>query len=163
MIVITKTPNADTRTATKPITRELLLESSEEHICHVQKGMEFFSDKLLYAAEIHDWTKINYIDEFTKDALLMKTGNEFKKLPWFQIHISKERHHVLDRCPEDVTLIDLLERVVDTTMAWLSRSGTIYNAEIPSEILQLAYKNTIELLKNNVQVRETQEVKERKW
>ena len=38
--------------------------------------MRLFSDKLLEAAEKHDWTKIDYIDEFVKDAQTGKTGVE---------------------------------------------------------------------------------------
>lgn len=155
VIEITKTPNADTRTATKPIDRETLLQSSNEHIGHVSAGLEFFSEMLNEAAKKHDWTKIEFIDEFVRDAqTAMGSGKNFKELPWFKRHVGTERHHVLDRCPEDVTLIDLLERIADITMAGMSRSGIIYDDEIPAEILQRAYKNTIELLKHNVVVKE---------
>lgn len=152
MIIITRTPNADTRTATKPIDRETLLESSLEHISHVSAGLEFFSEMLNEAANKHDWTKIEFIDEFARDAATGSLGADFKQLPWFKRHVTTERHHVKDHCPDDVNLIDLLERVADITMAGLSRSGEIYSDEIPTEILQRAYKNTIELLKKNVEV-----------
>lgn len=152
MIKISKTPNADTRTATKPIDRDTLLQSSLEHIGHVSAGLEFFAEMLNDAANKHDWTKITFIDEFARDAATGNFGADFKALPWFQRHVTTERHHVRDHCPEDVNLIDLLERVADITMAGLSRSGVIYDDEIPAEILQRAYKNTIELLKRNVEV-----------
>ena len=152
MIVIGKTPNADTRTATKKIDKETLLINSLEHIAHVRQGLLFFSRLLESTAAKHDWTKIQYIDEFAKDAASGKTGDNFKKLPWFQRHITEERHHVIDHCPDDVNLIDLIERAADITMAGLSRSGQIYDDEIPNDILQRAYKNTITLLKNNVDV-----------
>ena len=71
-------------------------------------------------------------------------------MPWFQLHVNTERHHMLDHCPDDVNLIDLLERITDITMAGLSRSGTIHDTEIPNELLQKAYKNTLQLLKDNV-------------
>ena len=146
MIEITKTPNADTRTATKPLDRDTLLSSSKEHITHVAKAMRLFSDKLLEAAEKHDWTKIDYIDEFVRDAQTGKTGKDFKNLEWHQKHVTLERHHLNDRCPDDVNLIDVLERVADISMAALARSGKIYDDTLPVEILQKAYKNTIELL-----------------
>lgn len=154
MIKISRTPNADTRTATRPIDRDTLLKSSLEHISHVSAGLEFFSAMLNEAANKHDWTKIKFIDDFARDAATGSFGKAFKQLPWFQLHVNTERHHVLDHCPEDVNLIDLLERISDITMAGLSRSGKIYDDEIPTEILQRAYKNTVELLKNNVVVDE---------
>jgi hypothetical protein len=153
---ITKPPNADTRTATKPIDKETLLQSSLEHISHVSAGLEFFSELLNEAANKHDWTKVTYIDEFARDAATGSFGEDFKKLPWFRLHVTTERHHVKDCCPEDVNLLDLLERVADITMAGLSRSGEIYSDEIPVEILQRAYKNTIVLLKKNVVVEESE-------
>jgi arsenate reductase-like glutaredoxin family protein len=156
MIKITRTPNADTRTSTKPIDKNVLLESSKEHIVHVSMGLEMFSEMLNEAANKHDWTKITYIDEFASDAATGKCGAEFKALSWFKKHVALERHHLRDRCPDDVNLIDLLERIADITMAGLSRSGKIYDDEIPPEILQLAYKNTIELLKANVEVEANQ-------
>lgn len=156
MIRITKTPNADTRTATKPIDKETLLQSSLEHISHVSAGLEYFSEMLNEAANKHDWTKIEFIDDFARDAATGSFGADFKALPWFQLHVNTERHHVKDHCPEDVNLLDLLERVADITMAGLSRSGEIYSDEIPAEILQRAYRNTIELLKKNVVVTESE-------
>lgn len=154
MIFIDKTPNADTRSAIQPLDRETLLLNSTKHIFDVQSGMEFFRERILTAATFHDWTKIAYIDEFTEDAKTGKFGKDFKALPWYKKHISMERHHILDDCPEDVNLIDLLERVCDIVMAGMARTGEIYNEEIPNEILQKAYKNTIELLKAEVRVRE---------
>lgn len=152
MIIIKPTPNADSRTATRPLDRETLLENSCRHINHVNDALDFFTDMIQTAAVRHEWTKIEFIDQFLADATSGTQGAEFKKLPWFQIHCTQERHHLLDRCPDDVTLIDLLERVADITMAGLARSGVVYDTEIPSEILQKAFKNTIELLKQNVVV-----------
>lgn len=151
MIKITKTPNADSRTMQGEVTKEMLLDSSMAHIEHVRNGCKFFSDMLIDAGEAHDYTKIEHIDQFYADTQTTKTGAAFKALPWYQLHM-QERHHLNDRCPEDVTLIDILERVIDITMAGMARSGVIFDDKIDSEILQRAYKNTIELLKNNIDV-----------
>lgn len=150
MIYINPTPNADSRTATKPLDKETLLENTYAHIQHVNDALDYFVDMIQVAAIRHDWTKIQFIDDFLRDATSGAVGKDFKKLPWFQIHMTQERHHLLDRCPDNVTLIDLLERVADITMAGMARSGVIFDTEIPSEILQLAYKNTISLLKDQV-------------
>lgn len=67
---------------------------------------------------------------------------------WYQLHINKERHHLLSRCPEDVNLLDVLEMVVDCVCAGMARSGDVYPIEINDDILNKALSNTIELIKN---------------
>jgi len=49
-------------------------------------------------------------------------------------------------------VFDVLERIADITTAGLARSDNIYDDTISSDILQQAYKNTIELLKRNIEV-----------
>ena len=154
MIEICKTTKADTRSAAGPVSKEDLLYQSELHIDHVKKGFEFINQKMIETAEKHDWTKIEYIDQFHRDFSSGVTGKDFKKLPWFQIHMTKERHHWLDNCPSDITLIDVMEKCIDVTMAGLARSGSVYDEEIPNEILQKAYKNTIKMLIENTVVQE---------
>ena len=58
MIYIKPTPNADSRTATKPLDKETLLESTYVHINHVSDALDFFEDMIQTAAIRHDWTKI---------------------------------------------------------------------------------------------------------
>lgn len=151
MIRIKKSQNADSRTMTGKPNKEELLKNSIQHIGDVQKGMAFMAEKIIDAGAIHDHTKISGIDDFFDSYSKRLTGEAFKAEKWYQSHLT-ERHHLNDRCPNDVTLIDLLERVVDITMAGMARSGNIFDTEISNEILQKAYKNTVELLKNNIQV-----------
>ena len=151
MITIKKSPTADSRTAVGDPTKNDLLASSVQHIGDVQKGMAFLASKIIEAGTIHDHTKISGIDDFYDSYSKKLTGDAFKAEKWFQSHLT-ERHHLNDRCPDDVTLIDVLERVVDITTAGMARSGRIYDDTLDSEILQRAYKNTIELLKNNIEV-----------
>lgn len=153
MIQINKTPNADTRTANDEMSKAVLLKNSAEHIKHVNDGCLFFADMLKQAGKDHDHTKIEHIDQFYEDAQSGNFGAAFKAMRWFQIHLT-ERHHLNDRCPEDVNLIDVLERVIDITMAGLARSGEIYDVDIDPAILVKAYRNTVELLKRNVEVSE---------
>lgn len=151
MIEIKKSNNADSRTMTGSPSKENLLKSSVQHIGDVQKGMVFMATKLIEAGSIHDHTKISGIDDFFDSYSKRLTGNAFKAEKWFQSHLT-ERHHLNDRCPDDVTLVDVMERVVDITMAGMARSGEIYDDELNAEILQKAYRNTIKLLKNNIRV-----------
>ena len=57
-----------------------------------------------------------------------------------------ERHHLNDNVPEDVNLIDVLEMVIDCTVAGLARSGEVYNITIPNDVLIKAIDNTKNLI-----------------
>lgn len=103
-------------------------------------------------ADKHDYTKIENIKEFHNNFKFIQDGNvgDFKKMNWFQNCHLKERHHLNDRCPEDVNLFDVLERIADITTAGMARTGKIYDDTLSPEILTRAYKNTIELLKSKI-------------
>ena len=117
--------------------------------------MMWMVGKLSEAAQNHDFTKLSDIDGFHRDFKLIQEGSkeDFKKMDWFKLHVGSERHHLNDRCPEDVNLFDVLERIADITMAGMGRTGKIYDDTLNPEILTKAHKNTIELLKNQVEVR----------
>jgi len=151
MIQIKKSPTADTRTCdhTK-VTRDQLIESSRRHILDVIDGMRFFEDKMVVAGQVHDRDKLDGIDQFHAD---FATG--FKQQVWYENHKRVSRHH-LDKpeaVPEDVSLVDVIEHVVDCVMAGLARSGEVTPLELPDELLQRAFHNTVELLKANVTVK----------
>ena len=65
---------------------------------------------------------------------------------------------MLAHCPDDANLIDVLEMIVDCTLAGLTRSGTVRPVEIDSEILKKAVDNTVQLIKNMVEVVDQEEV-----
>jgi len=44
-----------------------------------------------------------------------------------------------------------MERIADITMAGMARTGKVYDDTLSPEILTKAYKNTNELLKNNIE------------
>ena len=148
MITINKTPNADSRSANEEMTVESLRESTFQHIDHVRQALLYFHNKLLEAAEKHDETKPLTIEDFY-EAL---TSGNVKNSTWYQYHITEERHHLLSKAPDDVNLIDVIEYLCDCVMAGLARSGDIYDIELPDELLQKAFKNTVDLLKSQVEV-----------
>lgn len=154
-IVINKSKNADTRSAVKKVTKEELLSNSKQHIQDVQKTMNWIIGLLREIAEKHDYTKIENIDEFYNNFKFIQDGNigEFKQMNWWKKYHLKERHHLNDKCPEDVNLFDVLEKIVDIVTAGMARTGSVYDDVLSPEILTLAYKNTIELLKNNIEVK----------
>ena len=90
-----------------------------------------------------------YNDVKTTQEKGSKGGDSFKQLPWYQLHITQERHHLNGKAPNDVNLIDVLEMVTDCVMAGLARNGKVTKEyfELDSELLQKAVFNTALLLK----------------
>ncbi len=152
MIEITKSQTADTRTCdVSKVSREQLLASSQQHIGDVVKALAFFSGKLMEAAGSHDFDKLAAIDWFHED---FKTG--FKQTGWWDNHRKIHRHHIdkADGVPDDVNLIDVLEHVADCVMAGMGRSGSVYELKLSDELLQRAFRNTTEMLRAQVVVKE---------
>ena len=150
MICIRRSPTADTRTCDwSKVSSEKLLASSKSHIDDVRAAMSFFADGCSDAGEAHDFTKLNEHDWFHKD---FQTG--FKEQGWYEMHKKTERHHLNspDGAHEDVNLIDVLEHIADCVMAGMARSGSVYDLELPNEVLQTAFQNTVKKLKNQVKV-----------
>lgn len=150
MIYIKKSKNADTRSATV-IDKDLLEKDTLSHIDDVKQGLNFFIEELKEAGECHDYTKLFYLDKFFEDFSTKKTGEKFKALPWWKIHL-RERHHINDKVPPNVNLLDVLEMIADGVMAGKARSEdeSVWPIVISDEILQLAVKNTQELLERQI-------------
>lgn len=150
MIRIKTSATADTRTCdfTK-VTKETLYASSVQHIGDVRAALAFFRMLLERTAETHDPDKLTDIDGFHADFV---TG--FKETGWWSRHRQSNRHHLQqpDGCPTDVNLIDVLDFISDCVMAGMARSGSVYDLQLGPELLERAFKNTVELLKSEVKV-----------
>ena len=59
-----------------------------------------------------------------------------------------------DGIPADVNLIDVLDFIADCVMAGMGRSGSVYALNLPPELLERAFQNTVELLKAQVVVQD---------
>ncbi len=150
MIQIEKSATADTRTCDfANTTKGTLLASSYTHIGDVKQALDFFSRYIHRAAVVHDDDKITGIDWFHEDFV---TG--FKQTGWWDNHRKINRHHLAqdDGVPEDVNLLDVLEYIADCVMAGMARSGSVYDLTMSPELLERAFKNTVELLKAQVVV-----------
>jgi hypothetical protein len=150
MITIKQSKTADTRTCDfASVTQTQLLDSSLQHISDVVKALAFFQGLLTKAAGEHDYDKLTKIDWFHEDFV---TG--FKQTGWWDNHRKIHRHHLdkPDGVPLDVNLVDVIEHISDCVMAGMARSGTVYELKLSDELLQRAFRNTVELLKANVQV-----------
>ena len=150
-VKIKRSPSADTRSADHMVTKEELYQQSESHISDVANVGKMLAKKLIDQTYAHDYTKIDYIDEFHKDFVAGQNGAKFKSLPWWQIHLT-ERHHLNDSVPDDVNLIDVLEMVIDCTVAGLARSGEVYDITIPNEVLVKAINNTKDYIIEHTEV-----------
>lgn len=148
MIEITKSPNADSRTSKDELTVDELRKSTESHIKDVSKGLGFIAELIQSRGPLHDHTKIDMMDEF----YAALTSGKIKETNWYQKHITEERHHLKSYVHNDITLVDVIEHVVDCTMAGLARSGDVYDIDLSPDVLVLAVNNTVELLKKNTRV-----------
>ena len=148
MIKIKPSTTADSRTCdyTK-VTKEQLLESSEQHRDDVAKGFDFFIDLMKEQSWQHDWDKLADIDGFHRD---FKNG--FETRTWYKNHLKVNRHHLNEPTgvPEDVNLIDVLDMIADCVMAGMGRSGEVRPINIDPDILSKAVHNTTELLKSQI-------------
>jgi hypothetical protein len=149
-IKVRRNPTADSRTCDfANVSKQTLLVSSIRHIDDVRAGLEFLREKLYHASVWHDWDKIEDIDSFHADFV---TG--FAQTGWWDRHRQKNRHHLMaaDGVRDDVNLIDVLDMISDIVMAGMARQGSVYPAELPPGLLEKAFHNTVELLKNQVVV-----------
>ena len=126
-------------------TKVELLQATFQHIADVQCAIAWICGKLIEAGAAHDHTKISGIDDFHETYAQSLTKDAFYSSEWYKAHL-QERHHLSARCPDDVTLIDVLERIADIVTAGISRNGTVYEDNLDPEILIKAYKNTVDLL-----------------
>ena len=146
-VIIHKNPNEDTRTAPKNITIEQFREANDSHIADVRAVMDELGYMICESGVKHDWTKKSEEKMFYKDFLAtMNEGADFVSGEWYQLHVSKERHHLLSGCPEDVNLLDVIEMIVDCVCAGKTRSGEVRDLEISTDILEKALKNTVKLI-----------------
>jgi hypothetical protein len=154
MITIYKNPNGDTRSARKDVTFKEFQESNDMHKQDVKNVMDELALDITIKGINHDYTKkseeLLFYKNFTST---MNTKTDFLKDEWYQMHIKKERHHLLSNCPEDVNLLDVLEMISDCVCAGLARDGEVRDIEIDEKVLLKALGNTTTLIKNMVELK----------
>ena len=145
-IRIRRSPTADTRTADHEVTKSELAKSSLMHIHDVRQAMDWMADKIAEAGDRHDWTKIQFLDDFYRQFHRAQETGEWGKGWYDETHTRLERHHLNDRCPDDVDLVDVIEMLCDGVMAGLARSGRYRDERVDPEMLARAYENTVRKL-----------------
>lgn len=152
-IKIKRNTNGDTRVAKSVPTFYDFADANNLHIRDVREMMFELSKEIKSAGEKHDWTKVQdpYKSNFYRDLCNTIEGRiKFKDGQWNKDHYALERHHLLERCPDDVNLIDVLEMICDCVCAGMARSEEIRDLEISEDILLKAVKNTVEMCKEAV-------------
>ena len=156
MIKIKRHTEGDSRVAEGIPTISDFSSANRDHVEDVKNLARFFSEELIKRVQTHDWTKLYepYKSMFYRDMCAVIEGRmDFFDGEWSQLHYNElERHHLKRHCPDDVNMIDVIEMICDCVAAGLARSGNVYDLDIPFDVLQKAVANTVELLKNEVQV-----------
>ena len=152
-IVIRKNPNGDTRTAPDNVTFEEFQKANDMHRKDVREVLCELGWRINGAGLNHDITKKTREREFYEDFLKTKNeGANFVLSDWYKMHVFAERHHLTANCPADVTLIDILEMIADCVCAGMARSGEVYGLDLDPDILDLAMKNTVQMVKDMIEV-----------
>ena len=153
---IKRNTNGDSRVAKSSPTISEFTDAVILHRNDVKQMMNNVAEAISMQALDHDWSKVKepYRSMFYRDLCNTIEGKmEFMDGEWSRLHYNElERHHLTKRHPEDVNLIDVIEMVCDCVCAGMARSGDVYDVDIPAEVLTLAVKNTVELLKENTLV-----------
>ena len=148
IVYVEKTQGADTRSAKEVVSKETLLRESHLHRSHVRKVMAVIAHEIIKRGEKHDFTKIDAIDLFHDN--FVKAFNkemEFKQHDWWKLHMTDEKHHILDYLHEDTDLLDLIEMIVDSVSAGTARTGSVYPITLDNDKLQKILANTVEKIK----------------
>ena len=131
---------------------ELYIET-EQHRNDVFRLMSFIALELIETGNKHDWSKIEYFDQFAQDTLERKDTPDFKSRPWYKVHTTEERHHLNANLPKDVDFIDVIEFICDCICSGYARDGEINPTliNLDDETLRLAFNNTIKKLDAEVE------------
>lgn len=163
-VYIRKNTLGDTRTAEHMPTRYEFDLSNSLHVVDVKQLTKSFCDEMIGRISYHDWTKKSepYATMFYDDMKAnIEEGKEpFTDMEWYKLHVNLERHHLNDRVPDDVDLIDVIERLVDCVSAGMARSGSVYDVTVPDDVLQKAVANTVKKMIDAVVVYESIEERE---
>ena len=154
MIKIKETKHCDSRALSdsKSLSEDMVKHDTELHIEAVEKCGDYICDKIKDQFKEHDHTKLGKdLPAFTDALRSGAKGEEFKKHEWWKTHLT-ERHHLNDRVPDDVNLIDVLEMICDCVSAGMARTGEVYDLKLSEETLKKAFSNTVEMLKKEIEV-----------
>ena len=152
-IIIKRTDKCDTRNLPKgSVVSEA--DAKEDTLKHRQAVIDtcnFICDKIKEQVKDHDWSKLgSNLTQFTDGLNKGFDSPEFDE--WYKMHVTSERHHLKKFVPDDVNIIDLIEMLCDCVCAGKARTGDVYPMELSNELLQKVIANTVEWLKDSIEV-----------
>lgn len=157
-IEIKRNSLGDTRTATRVPTFAEFANANTMHVSDVYAMMNSIAQDIVARGLDHDITKRiePHMSLFYRELCAKIEGkiDSFTDGEWYPMHCQTERHHLNEHCPDDVNLIDVIEMICDCVCAGMARSGNVYPIEIPSEILQKAVANTVQMCIDSVDVKD---------
>lgn len=116
----------------------------------MQYLMSLIASYIQHQGEMHDWTKIAYIDDYIKDIEQRKEEPIFSKRDWYKIHTSKEKHHLNVNPAKDITLLDVIEFICDCILTAKATGQQVqqYQMMLSNEVLRTAFMNTVRWIDN---------------
>lgn len=155
-VKIERSTCGDTRTAERVPSFGEFDRSNRMHRQDVRDMMNELARELQGAGSAHDYTKTAepHKSLFYRELCATIEGkmNFAEDGKWYRMHCETERHHLNERCPEDVNLIDVLEMICDCVCAGMARTGEFRPVEISPEILQRAVENTAKMCADAVEL-----------
>lgn len=141
----------DSRTAGTVPALDEFIKANEQHQTDVGNAMRSFADILMNRSDNHDWTKVNdpvLRAMFYKDLCAAVRGEKnFVDGEWYKLHCQLERHHLDQNCPDDVTLVDVIEMICDVVCARAARNpGSKLDVRVDQWILKKAFDNTVAMM-----------------
>jgi len=157
LVKIKKNTNGDSRVADHIPSITEFNNANIMHIDDVHNVINEFIKILKEKTFNHDWTKIDdpYRSMFYRDLCATLEGRlpDFMNGEWARQHYyENERHHLIQYAPDDVDMFDVIEMICDCVAAGMARSGEVFDVDIPGDVLVRAVKNTVEILKNDIEV-----------
>ena len=156
MVQIRRTPKIDTRQGIVGIPTKLeMLSQTYVHVIDVQMLVKLLFDEARVDVINHDWTKVQFIDDFRDNFVYKANGNSFKDHHWWKAHVSSEKHHCLDfPFPDELLLTDFIHMAADWVAAGKARGTWTKEQSIPKKFhfddsialknkLYTAYYNTL--------------------
>ena len=136
--------------------REELRNSVNQHRFDVANVMDMLGEHIRETGELHDWTKVDFFDDFYRDSIERISNPNFKERDWFDIHCNYEGHHLNSKVPEDVDLFNVLESIVDCIVTAKSQGKELnpYFLIIRRDVLKKAYWNTVRKLDDSIVLKE---------
>jgi hypothetical protein len=136
------------------VTTAEIIKDTKSHIGDVIAVGKFLTDIFTKQVKAHDTTKLEHPEMYAHDLAKHFQGTDL--LGFWEIH-RQERHH---DTPEDVNLLDILEKIIDGCVAGTARKGDVYPIEIPVDVLLAAVANTQKLIVKNLQRKEDENADE---